>query len=76
YSKKVDLTQRQGQTAGIDPHHGRIWFGNSILDVVTQRDADGYDVPLFLFVLVKKPTFAKVVGLDYRSCHTNRCPFD
>jgi len=30
YSGEHDLSQRKGQTAGIDPESGRIWFGESI----------------------------------------------
>lgn len=47
YQQQHDLSLRLGQTAGIDPRSGRIWFGESILDVVSQRDADGIDAPLF-----------------------------
>ena len=61
YTKEVDLTQHQGQTVGIDPLHGMIWFGESILDVVTQRDADGYDTPLF-FVRVGEETYFRKGG--------------
>jgi hypothetical protein len=47
YQRQHDLSARIGQTAGIDPHSGRIWFGESILDIVSQRDAEGLDSPLF-----------------------------
>ena len=30
YQKQHDITERIGQTAGIDPKSGRIWFGDSI----------------------------------------------
>jgi len=46
YVEEHDLSQREGQTAGIDPRTGRIWFGDSIPDVIAQRDADGFDSPL------------------------------
>jgi len=46
YQRQHDLSARLGQTAGIDPHSGRIWIGESILDVVSQRDAEGLDSPL------------------------------
>lgn len=46
YQKEHDLSGRSGQTAGIDPKTGRIWFGESIADVVAQRDAEGLDSPL------------------------------
>lgn len=47
YQQWHDLSDRSGQTAGIDPHSGRIWFGESIRDIVSQRDAEGLDSPLF-----------------------------
>lgn len=47
YQRGHDLTARIGQTVGIDPNSGRIWFGESILDVVSQRDAEGLSSPLF-----------------------------
>jgi hypothetical protein len=47
YCQQHDLSQRRGQTAGIDPATGRIWFGESIQDIVTQLDAEGIQSPLF-----------------------------
>lgn len=47
YQRVHDLSGRIGQTAGIDPHSGRVWFGESIPDIVSQRDAEGLDSPLF-----------------------------
>jgi hypothetical protein len=41
YQQHHDMSERRGQTAGIDPVSGRIWFGDSIQDVIAQRDADG-----------------------------------
>ena len=46
YQKAHDLSARLGQTAGIDPETGDIWFGESIQDVVAQRDAIGLSSPL------------------------------
>jgi hypothetical protein len=46
YQKLHDLSDCEGQTAGIDPSTGRIWLGDSIPDVVAQRDAAGLDTPL------------------------------
>ena len=46
YQAEHDLADRIGQTAGIDPHTGDVWFGESIVDVVTQRDALGLTSPL------------------------------
>jgi hypothetical protein len=47
YQQQHDLSQQFGQTAGIDPTSGRIWFGESIQDIVAQRDAEGLQSPLF-----------------------------
>lgn len=47
YQSGHDVPHRLGQTAGIDPVSGKIWFGESIPDVVRQRDEDGIDRPLF-----------------------------
>jgi hypothetical protein len=47
YQRQHDLSARTGQTAGIDPQSGRIWFGESIPDIVSQRDAEGLDSLLF-----------------------------
>jgi hypothetical protein len=47
YQQQHDLSKYIGQTAGIDPSSGRIWFGGSIQDVVAQREAEGLDSPLF-----------------------------
>ena len=47
YQRHHDISSRIGQTAGIDPVSGRIWFGDSILDVVSQRDAEGLSDPLY-----------------------------
>ena len=47
YQNQYDLSDRIGQTAGIDPDSGRIWFGESIRDIVLQRDAEGLNSPLF-----------------------------
>ena len=47
YQQKHDLTAQYGQTAGIDPKTGRIWFGESMKDVVKQRAAEGLKNPIF-----------------------------
>ena len=41
YEQHHDLSEKAGQTAGIDPASGRIWFGQSIHDVIVERDAPG-----------------------------------
>lgn len=48
YQATHDLSQLTGQTAGIDPVSERVWIGDSIADVVNQRDLDGFNAPLFI----------------------------
>ncbi len=47
YQKQHDITERIGQTAGIDPKTGQVWFGDSALEIVQQRLAEGLTSPLF-----------------------------
>jgi putative addiction module component (TIGR02574 family) len=56
YEQLHDLSEKGGQTAGIDPASGRIWIGQSIQDVIAQRDADGSESPLF-FVRIGSATY-------------------
>jgi hypothetical protein len=51
YRQHHDVSAKVGQTAGIDPVSGHIRFGNSIQDVIAQRDADGSAAPLFFLRL-------------------------
>ena len=44
--KTHDLSFHAGQMVGIDPKTSRIWFGESIRNVVAQRDTDGLESPL------------------------------
>jgi hypothetical protein len=61
YQREHDLSERKGQTAGIDPKTGRIWFGESIIDIVKQRRAEGLESPL---------SFERVgYGYYYRKSH-------
>jgi hypothetical protein len=61
YQQRHDLSDRVGQTAGIDPASGSVWFGDSIQDVIAQRDADGTAVPLF-FMRVGSPAYYRKGG--------------
>ena len=56
-----DLLEKSGQTAGVDPVSGQIWFGDSIQDVIAQRDADGSEAPLY-FVRVGASTYYRKGG--------------
>jgi hypothetical protein len=61
YAAIHDLSDRKGQAAGIDPHSGRIWFGESAIEIVSQMDAAGEFRPLF-FVRVGYPTYLRKGG--------------
>ena len=41
YQQAHDVSAKVGQTVGIEPVSGCIWFGDSIQDVIAQRDARG-----------------------------------
>jgi hypothetical protein len=55
YQQAHDISGRIGQTVGIDPQTGKVWFGASIPEVSRQVEAEGSFRPLF---------FARV-GYDY-----------
>ncbi|MBI1923854.1 hypothetical protein HYR99_06350 [Candidatus Poribacteria bacterium] len=59
YQQQHDLSDRMGQTAGIDPQSGHIWFGESIRDIVTQRDIEGLKSPLFFERIGSQTYFRK-----------------
>jgi hypothetical protein len=61
YQRQNDVSDKIGQTAGIDPVSERIWFGNSVQDVITQRDTEGFTAPLF-FIRVGSPTYYRKGG--------------
>ena len=61
YQQHHDVSARIGQTAGIEPVSGGIWFGDSIPDVIAQRDADGNSAPLF-FVRVGSDAYYRKGG--------------
>ena len=47
YQRQHDVSDRMGQTAGIDPVSGRVWFGQSAKDIWCQMEAEGVDTPLY-----------------------------
>ncbi len=61
YQQQHDLSGKTGQTAGIDPASGCVWLGDSVQDVVAQRDSDGSDAPLF-FMRVGSATYYRKGG--------------
>jgi hypothetical protein len=48
YCRTHDISSLKGQTAGIEPVSGRIWFGESGLDVHRKKVADGIDAPMYV----------------------------
>jgi hypothetical protein len=61
YEQHYDLLEKLGQTVGIAPSSGHIWFGDSVQDVIAQRDAEGVVAPLYL-VRVGSPTYHRKGG--------------
>ncbi len=61
YQRHHDVSEKVGQTVGIDPISGSLWFGNSIQDVIAKRNADGRDIPLF-FVRVGASSYYRKGG--------------
>lgn len=61
YQRRHDVSEKVGQTAGVDPVSACIWFGDSIQDVIAQRDADGSAAPLF-FMRVGAATYFRKGG--------------
>ncbi len=61
YQKSHDLSTMFGQTAGIEPVSGRIWIGDSIEDVIAQRNAAACELPLF-FERVGSATYYRKGG--------------
>ena len=59
YQKQHDLSAYIGKTAGIDPNTGRVWIGESIRDVLSQRSADGIDSLLFFERIGSKTYYRK-----------------
>ena len=59
YQKQHDLSTCLGKTAGIDPNTGRVWIGESIQNVLSQRNADGIDSLLFFERIGSKAYYRK-----------------
>ena len=46
YQRDHDVSDRMGQTVGIDPIEGRVWCGERLRDVKAAAQADGVFTPL------------------------------
>jgi len=49
YSRHHDLSDLKGKIAAVDPESGRIWIGDSGIDVAEQTRSQGVRVPVYLF---------------------------
>ena len=61
YQKQHDVSDRKGQAVGIDPFSGRVWFGESIIDIGNQLEREGVDRLLF-FARVGYKTYYRKGG--------------
>jgi hypothetical protein len=61
YQRTHNVSDRLGQTAGIDPASGRVWFGESAKDIVAQMEAEGSSTPLY-FVRVGSEYYLRKGG--------------
>lgn len=61
YQRLHDLSSSIGRTAGVEPASGRVWIGDSIQDVIAQRDAENSEAPLF-FVRIGAPAYYQKGG--------------
>jgi hypothetical protein len=61
YQSRHDVSHLIGQAAGIEPTSGHIWIGETGVEVVRQRDAEGINAPLY-FVRVGYPTYYRKGG--------------
>lgn len=55
YQESHDLSERNGQIAGIDPETGEVWFGKWFTDIIRERRSQGLSSPLW-FERVGFPT--------------------
>ena len=61
YQEKHDVSGRLGQAVGIDPFTGRVWFGQSIVDIASQLEKENLDIPLY-FVRVGQTYYYRKGG--------------
>ena len=55
YQRQYDVTERIGQTAGLDAINGQVWFGASAKEIAAQLQVEG----------VIRPLYFVRVGADY-----------
>src|SRR5207247_11367020 len=67
YQKKHDVSDRRGQTVGIDPLNGRLWFGKSAKDILLRIEAEEGRVPLLYVVRVGYDYYVRKGGRRERS---------
>ena len=67
YQRTHDLTGQRGRTAAVDPATGRVWLGDSPIEVIDARAAEGLTGPV-LFERVGYPTYLRRGG---RRCSTD-----
>jgi hypothetical protein len=48
FQQQHDLSDKRGKVAAIDPESGRVWIGDSGVDVADKMQAEGMDVPVYL----------------------------
>jgi hypothetical protein len=61
YQRQHDVSDRKGQAVGIDPATGRIWFGESVVDIGEQLDKEGIKTLLY-FTRVGSPYYGRKGG--------------
>ena len=75
YQKQHNLSDRIGQTVGIDPKSKRIWFGTSIPRCCSSKKTlKGWILRSFLNALALKPIFAGKTSVIRGTVSTNGVP--
>jgi hypothetical protein len=48
FQQQHDLTDQRGKVAAIDPESGRVWIGDSGVDIAQKMQAEGVNAPVYL----------------------------
>ncbi len=48
YQQQHDLADWRGKVAAIDPESGRVWIGDSGVEIAQKMQAEGVNVPVYL----------------------------